>query len=86
MLRCNKENLLRLQQEHTVSLAAAGDSNDDLRELAGGDGVEAGLLLRAIAERVVEQLGVGRRLHGGVAATGGSFERRGEGCFIRGLR
>ena len=35
MLRCNKENLLRLQQEHTVSLAAAGDSNDDLRELAG---------------------------------------------------
>jgi len=34
MLRCNKENLLRLQQEHTVSLAAAGDSKDDLRELA----------------------------------------------------
>jgi len=35
MLRCNKENLLRLQQEHTVSLAAAGKNNDGLREIAG---------------------------------------------------
>ena len=34
LLRCNKENLLRLQQEHTVALAAAGDSDDDLRELS----------------------------------------------------
>jgi di/tricarboxylate transporter len=33
LLRCNKENLLRLQQEHTVALAAAADSDDDLREL-----------------------------------------------------
>jgi di/tricarboxylate transporter len=34
LLRCNKENLLRLQQEHTVALAAAGDSDDDFRELS----------------------------------------------------
>jgi di/tricarboxylate transporter len=34
LLRCNKENLLRLQQEHTVALAAAADSDDDLRELS----------------------------------------------------
>ena len=33
LLRCNKENLLRPQQEHTVALAAATDSDDDLREL-----------------------------------------------------
>ncbi len=33
LLRCNKENLLRLQQEHTVALAAAADSDHDLREL-----------------------------------------------------
>jgi len=36
LLRCNRENLLRLQQEHTVSLAASNDEVDDLRELSGG--------------------------------------------------
>ncbi|MEN9495281.1 MAG: hypothetical protein RLZZ137_321, partial [Cyanobacteriota bacterium] len=36
LLRCNRENLLRLQQEHTVSLAASNDEDDDLRELSGG--------------------------------------------------
>ncbi|MBM5799054.1 MAG: SLC13 family permease, partial [Cyanobacteria bacterium K_Offshore_0m_m2_072] len=36
LLRCNRENLLRLQQEHTVSLAASNDEADDLRELSGG--------------------------------------------------
>ncbi|MEY2645049.1 MAG: hypothetical protein RLZZ611_1698 [Cyanobacteriota bacterium] len=36
LLRCNRENLLRLQQEHTVSLAASSDEDDDLRELSGG--------------------------------------------------
>ena len=36
LLRCNRENLLRLQQEHTISLAASSDEDDDLRELSGG--------------------------------------------------
>jgi len=36
LLRCNRENLLRLQQEHTVSLAAVGDEDKDVRELSGG--------------------------------------------------
>jgi di/tricarboxylate transporter len=36
LLRCNRENLLRLQQEHTVALAAVGDERNDLRELSGG--------------------------------------------------
>jgi len=36
LLRCNRENLLRLQQEHTVTLAAVGDEDKDVRELAGG--------------------------------------------------
>jgi di/tricarboxylate transporter len=35
MLRCNRDNLLRLQQEHTVSLAPITDLDDDLQELAG---------------------------------------------------
>jgi di/tricarboxylate transporter len=35
LLRCNRENLLRLQQEHTVSLAASNDEDEDLRELSG---------------------------------------------------
>ncbi|MCS5692987.1 SLC13 family permease [Cyanobium sp. FGCU-6] len=38
LLRCNRENLLRLQQEHTVTLAPVGDTEDDLRELAGQPG------------------------------------------------
>jgi di/tricarboxylate transporter len=38
LLRCNRENLLRLQQEHTVTLAPVGDAEDDLRELAGQPG------------------------------------------------
>ena len=38
LLRCNRENLLRLQQEHTVTLAPVGDAQDDLRELAGQPG------------------------------------------------
>lgn len=36
LLRCNRENLLRLQQEHTVALAATTDEESDLRELSGG--------------------------------------------------
>ena len=36
LLRCNRENLLRLQQEHTVTLAAVGDEDKDVRELTGG--------------------------------------------------
>lgn len=35
MLRCNRDNLLRLQQEHTVSLAPITDQDDDLQERAG---------------------------------------------------
>ncbi|WP_216904670.1 SLC13 family permease [Synechococcus sp. CCY 9618] len=35
LLRCNRDNLLRLQQEHTVTLAPVGDQEDDLRELSG---------------------------------------------------
>ncbi len=35
LLRCNRDNLLRLQQEHTVSLAPIGEQEEDLRELAG---------------------------------------------------
>ncbi|MCP9858577.1 MULTISPECIES: SLC13 family permease [unclassified Cyanobium] len=35
LLRCNRDNLLRLQQEHTVTLAPIGDQEEDLRELAG---------------------------------------------------
>jgi di/tricarboxylate transporter len=35
LLRCNRENLLRLQQEHTVTLAPVNDEEDDLRELSG---------------------------------------------------
>ncbi|MCP9883556.1 SLC13 family permease [Synechococcus sp. ATX 2A4] len=35
MLRCNRDNLLRLQQEHTVSLAPISDLEDDVQELAG---------------------------------------------------
>jgi di/tricarboxylate transporter len=38
LLRCNRENLLRLQQEHTITLAPVGDAEDDLRELAGQPG------------------------------------------------
>ena len=38
LLRCNRENLLRLQQEHTVTLAPVDDAQDDLRELAGQPG------------------------------------------------
>ena len=35
LLRCNRTNLLRLQQEHTITLAPVGDQEDDLRELSG---------------------------------------------------
>ena len=35
LLRCNRENLLRLQQDHTVALAAVGDERNDLSELSG---------------------------------------------------
>lgn len=35
LLRCNRDNLLRLQQEHTVTLAPIGEQEDDLRELSG---------------------------------------------------
>lgn len=35
LLRCNRDNLLRLQQEHTVALAPAGQSEEDLLELQG---------------------------------------------------
>ena len=35
LLRCNRDNLLRLQQEHTVTLAPVGDQEDDLRDLSG---------------------------------------------------
>ncbi|MDM7953553.1 MAG: SLC13 family permease [Cyanobium sp. CZS 25K] len=35
LLRCNRDNLLRLQQEHTITLAPVGDQEDDLRELSG---------------------------------------------------
>ena len=35
LLRCNRNNLLRLQQEHTITLAPVGDQEDDLRELSG---------------------------------------------------
>ena len=35
LLRCNRDNLLRLQQEHSVTLAPIGDQEDDLRELSG---------------------------------------------------
>jgi di/tricarboxylate transporter len=34
LLRCNRDNLLRLQQEHTVTLAPIGEQEEDLRELA----------------------------------------------------
>ncbi len=50
MLRCNRDNLLRLQQEHTVSLAPITDHDDDLQELTGaGDGSSS-------PQRVVEVL------------------------------
>jgi di/tricarboxylate transporter len=48
MLRCNRDNLLRLQQEHTVSLAPITDHDDDLQERAG-DGSSS-------PQRVVEVL------------------------------
>ncbi|MBD2550918.1 SLC13 family permease [Microcystis elabens FACHB-917] len=35
LLRCNRDNLLRLQQEHTVTLAPIGEQEEDLRELSG---------------------------------------------------
>ena len=35
LLRCNRDNLLRLQQEHTVTLAPVGYQEEDLRELSG---------------------------------------------------
>jgi len=38
LLRCNRDNLLRLQQEHTVTLAPINDEQGDLRELAGDVG------------------------------------------------
>jgi di/tricarboxylate transporter len=47
MLRCNRDNLLRLQQEHTVTLAPVSEQEEDLRELTG----EA-----ASPQRVVEVL------------------------------
>jgi di/tricarboxylate transporter len=47
LLRCNRDNLLRLQQEHTVTLAPIGEQEEDLRELSG----EA-----ASPQRVVEVL------------------------------
>jgi hypothetical protein len=31
MLRCNWENLLRLQQEHTITLAPMGEQEQDLQ-------------------------------------------------------
>jgi len=34
MLRCNRDNLLRLQQEHTVTLAPITDLDDGVQELA----------------------------------------------------
>lgn len=47
LLRCNRGNLLRLQQEHTISLAPASDQDEDLLELEG---------VRPSAQRVVEVL------------------------------
>ncbi|MFN5162849.1 MAG: SLC13 family permease [Cyanobacteriota bacterium] len=38
LLRCNRDTLLRLQQEHTITLAPVGEAEDDLRELAGAPG------------------------------------------------
>jgi len=35
LLRCNRENLLRLQQEHTITLAPGGQVRDDMDELQG---------------------------------------------------
>lgn len=35
LLRCNRDNLLRLQQEHAVTLAPIGEAEEDLRELSG---------------------------------------------------
>jgi len=35
LLRCNRDNLLRLQQEHTITLAPVGEAQDDMRELVG---------------------------------------------------
>ncbi len=35
LLRCNRENLLRLQQEQTITLAPIEDQEDDIRELGG---------------------------------------------------
>jgi di/tricarboxylate transporter len=35
LLRCNRDNLLRLQQEHTITLAPVGEQEEDLRELSG---------------------------------------------------
>ncbi|MBM5822479.1 MAG: SLC13 family permease [Cyanobacteria bacterium K_Offshore_surface_m2_011] len=35
LLRCNRDNLLRLQQEHTVTLAPIGEQEEDLLELSG---------------------------------------------------
>ncbi|MEB3351377.1 MAG: SLC13 family permease [Cyanobacteriota bacterium] len=58
LLRCNRDNLLRLQQEHTVALAPAGQSEEDLRELRGA--IPSG-------QRVVEVL-----LPNGSAITGAS--------------
>ncbi|MEB3322743.1 MAG: SLC13 family permease [Synechococcaceae cyanobacterium] len=36
LLRCNRDNLLRLQQEHTITLAPPVEQEEDLRELEGG--------------------------------------------------
>jgi di/tricarboxylate transporter len=36
LLRCNRENLLRLQQEHTITLAPDGEQEEDVQELGGG--------------------------------------------------
>ncbi len=36
LLRCNRDNLLRLQQEHTITLAPSVEQEEDLRELGGG--------------------------------------------------
>ncbi|MCT0210107.1 MAG: SLC13 family permease [Cyanobium sp.] len=48
MLRCNRDNLLRLQQEHTVTLAPITDLDEDIQELAGASSTSP--------QRVVEVL------------------------------
>ncbi len=47
LLRCNRENLLRLQQEHTITLAPVGDQGEDPLEPGGKAGS---------SQRVVEVL------------------------------